>query len=57
MYYNLRGTFKNKYGIAHIQKNIFAIKIVTLESPILIPRMLSLHKKLWDSTFGTALKS
>lgn len=57
MYHKFSGTFKNKYGIAYIQKNSAAMKTVTLESSILIPRMLPLHKKLWDSTSGTPLKS
>ena len=45
------------HGIAYIQKNIIVIKMVTLESFKFIPRMLPLHNKLWDSTFGTPLKS
>jgi len=44
-------------SIAYIQKNIIVIKTVTLESFKFIPRMLPLHNKLWDSTFGTPLKS
>lgn len=56
MYFKFSVTFKNKYGIAYIQKNII-IKIVTLESSTPNPRMLPLNKKLWDSTFETPLKS
>lgn len=57
MYFKFSVTFKNKHGIAYIQKNIVIIKIVTLESSTPNPRMLPLSKKLWDSTFETPLKS